>query len=116
VAAKYRARQSLLGDLQDNGGYSGEDNAVCEQDPAIDRLYDDLLDTYSVSVEPQFSSGETRDASSPGEVYMSDTGAALGPHADDFDSLKQSVRCMGVLAFSMVQELEDDDDGFGPND
>jgi hypothetical protein len=55
-------------------------------------------------------------AINPGDVHLSDTGAALGPHAVEFDSLKQSIRGMSVLASSIVQELGDDDDRSGPND
>jgi hypothetical protein len=57
-----------------------------------------------------------QNGSNPRDVHLSDTGAALGPHAVEFESLKQSIRGMTVLASSMVQELEDHDDGSGPND
>jgi hypothetical protein len=61
---------------------------VCKQNSAIVRLYDDLLEMYTVTVETPFYWGMTRDASNPGDVYMSDTGVALGPHSVDFESLK----------------------------
>jgi hypothetical protein len=49
------------------------------------------MDTYSVSVDAKFLSGEMRNAKNLGDVHLADSGAALGPHSVELGSLKQSI-------------------------
>lgn len=89
---------------------------VCEQSSAVGHVYMDLLVMYLATVMEEYAATTNRDTCNPGDVSLDVQEATLGPQKINYNILLDNGKDLNTSTKEMIVELEDDDEGTGPDD